>query len=108
MQVFSTTGKDGVAVVQLGKIVCYGTTANCAHLTNEPDHKVVNLMGGSLSPALMTFGSPLGLGEIMAESSTTDGIVLDSLVGEIPKVLGGSDAIFKASDGLQFQTRHAL
>ncbi|OJT07354.1 hypothetical protein TRAPUB_1790 [Trametes pubescens] len=68
----------------------------------------VDLEGGSLAPGLTTFGSPLGLEEIMGEVSTKDGYVLDPLQDRVPKVVGGNGALIHAIDGLQFGTRHAL
>jgi len=62
---------------------------------------------GSISPSLLTFGSPLGLSNIDQEDSTNDGVVFDPLTQSIPKILGHSTLI-RAVDGLEFQTRDAL
>lgn len=67
----------------------------------------IDLQGGSISPALVSFGSPLGLQEIMAESSTNDGYVYDPILREVPSILGDKSVI-RAADGLQYSTRHAL
>lgn len=109
IQLFSSSSTDSVVVVRNGEVRCFEHQKyRCISQTGGPGQYDVNLMGGSISPGLVAFGSPLGLEEIRSESSTIDGIVVDSLVGEVPKILGGSNAIIKASDGLQFQTRHAL
>lgn len=63
--------------------------------------------GGSISPGLVSFGSPLGLEHIAAEDSTNDGIVHDPLIRVVPKVFG-PDVIAHAVDGLQFASRDAL
>ncbi|KAF7375144.1 Carbohydrate esterase family 9 protein [Mycena sanguinolenta] len=68
---------------------------------------VVDLQGGSISPALVAGGSALGLQEIAAEPSTADGSVFDALSMEIPTILGLQIPI-RAVDGLQFETRDAL
>jgi hypothetical protein len=55
----------------------------------------------------VSFGSPLGLGLIAAEDSTSDGTVYDPLVRVEPKV-AGVGAMTSAVDGLQFASRDAL
>lgn len=98
-------------VVKEGKIVCVGSaTSECARSVLQDSAKVeyVDLEGGSIAPGLTTFGSPLGLEEIMGEVSTKDGYVLDPLQDAVPKVVGGNGALIHALDGLQFGTRHAL
>lgn len=95
-------------VVNKGRVVCSGAVALCASYVS--DHAVnIDLEGGSISPALVSFGSSLGLQDISGEESTTDGTVYDALSGKkIPTILGGDDSIIKAVDGLQFGTRDAL
>lgn len=98
-------------VVKEGKIVCTGSaTSACARSVLQDSARVeyVDLEGGSIAPGLTTFGSPLGLEEIMGEVSTKDGYVLDPLQDSVPKVAGGNGALIHAIDGLQFGTRHAL
>lgn len=63
--------------------------------------------GGSISPGLISFGSPLGLEHIAAEASTNDGTTLDPLTAGVPKVFGPG-AVAHAVDGLQFASRDAL
>jgi hypothetical protein len=73
------------------------------------DATVIDLEAGSISPGLVSFGSPLGLEHIQAEQSTTDGPVFDPLSRNgVPDILGGDGAIIRAADGLLFQTRDAL
>jgi hypothetical protein len=67
----------------------------------------VDLQGGSISPALVSAGSMLGLQEIAGEDSTGDGAVFDPLSMEMPTILG-EHTLIRAADGLQFGTRDAL
>lgn len=91
-----------------------GRTTLCGHdmsgcaLTSVADIQQIDLQGGSISPALVTFGSPLGLEHIEAEPSTTDGNVKDALESDLPDIAGGSSSVIRAVDGLQFSTRDAL
>ncbi|KZV84970.1 hypothetical protein EXIGLDRAFT_623616 [Exidia glandulosa HHB12029] len=89
-------------VVERGQVVC---NADC--VVPKDVGRVVDLKGGALAPGLVTFGAPLGLVEIDAESSTSDGVVHDVLRGGVPSILG-SDPIIRAVDGLQFSGRSAL
>ena len=61
----------------------------------------------SLSPGLVSYGSPLGLEEIDQEQSTHDGVVLDPLSSDIPSLLAGNEVML-AVDGLQFAGRDTL
>lgn len=61
----------------------------------------------SLSPGLVSYGSPLGLEEIQGEQSTHDGVVLDPLSSDIPKLLAGNEVML-AVDGLQLAGRDTL
>ena len=70
--------------------------------------EIVDLEGGSIAPGLMTFGSQLGLIEILMEQSTNDGIVIDPLTDKVPSVVGGDEAVIRAVDGLQFEGRNTL
>ncbi|KAK7472814.1 hypothetical protein VKT23_000921 [Stygiomarasmius scandens] len=99
----------GTVVVRNGRLVCSGVESTCAtsSVLGDPEVSYVDLEGGSLSPSLLTFGSPLGLSNIDQEDSTNDGVVFDPLTQSIPKILGHSTLI-RAVDGLEFQTRDAL
>lgn len=68
---------------------------------------VVDLLGGSISPGLITYGSSLGLEEIKSEGSTSDGEVFDPTFQPVLPVLG-EHTLVRAADGLQFGTRSAL
>jgi hypothetical protein len=100
----------GVVVVQNGTITCSGEQEKCFtdSLLARPDVQVINLEGGSISPGFVSCCAPLGLEEITSEPSTTDGLVPDSLLQPIPKILGGDFLLLQAEDGLQFGTRDAL
>ncbi|GJE95448.1 carbohydrate esterase family 9 protein [Phanerochaete sordida] len=100
----ATTEDLRTVVVTNGKI----TAINEDALHFPANAHVVNLRGGSISPGLTTFGSPLGLVEIDAEDSTNDGLVFDPLVQRVPSIMGGDAALVRAVDGLQFGGRNAL
>ncbi|KAF9017784.1 hypothetical protein BDZ89DRAFT_1165551 [Hymenopellis radicata] len=96
----------GVVVVKGGNIVCSGSCPE-AFSPSYAAAEFIDLEGGSISPGLISFGSPLGLEHIMGEPSTNDGSVPDALTGSVPAILG-PDAIIHAVDGLQFETRDML
>lgn len=98
----------GIVVVRDGKIVCSGSSAACFTSSLAHEAEIIDLRGGSISPGLTTFGSPLGLVEIDAEASTNDGLVFDPLVDRVPSIVGGDAALVRAVDGLQFGGRNAL
>lgn len=107
-QVFSASDAGlGVAVVKAGELICYGPHTTCFDRLTLNNVDWSDLDGGSICPALVSYGSPLGLEEIHAEKSTRDGVVLDPLADRIPGVLNGSEVI-RAVDGLLFATRDAL
>jgi hypothetical protein len=110
-EVYSAAGEEaGVAVVQNGDITCYGTQVTCTldDLTEGVRVRVVDLQGGTISPGLLTYGSPLGLQEIEAEPSTGDGPVFDPLDGRVPKFMGDDISTVRAVDALQFAGRDTL
>ncbi|KAL5631170.1 hypothetical protein ACGC1H_006866 [Rhizoctonia solani] len=98
---------ESVVVVSGGRITCAGPDSRCLNsLTNA---RVVDLAHGSLYPGLVSFGAPLGLEEISAESSTNDGPVPDPLSAQgVPKIAGDDDLVVKAVDGLSFAGRDTL
>jgi hypothetical protein len=69
---------------------------------------MIDLMDGSLSPGLVSFGAHLGLVEIEAESSANDGVIYDMYRGKVPEVIGGQEAVIHAIDGLSFGGRDTL
>jgi hypothetical protein len=97
----SSTKTLGSVLVENGQITCMGISCQESSRTA----RVINLQGGSLGPALVTFGANAGLEEIEAERSTNDGRVLDPLGGKIPHILGGPSAVTRAVDGLEFGGR---
>jgi hypothetical protein len=68
----------------------------------------VDLEGGVLAPAFISFGSNLGLQEITHEPSTGDGLPFDPFAENVPDVLRDPGGIVQAADALEFQTRNAL
>lgn len=103
----------GVVVVRNGTPVCIGLYESCTPFisdseSDDSEPTIVDLKGGSISPALMHYGSPLGLQHISSEPSTTDGNVLDPLgSNHIPSILG-EGALVRAVDGLLYGSRDAL
>ncbi|GJE95451.1 carbohydrate esterase family 9 protein [Phanerochaete sordida] len=104
---FSARPRTGMVVVEAGEIVCAGPEAACGAVKRE-GARFIDLQGGTISPGLLSFGSPLGLQEIQGEASTADGYVLDPLLVDSPKIVGGERTVIHAIDGLQFTTRDAL
>ncbi|KAG6849988.1 hypothetical protein H0H93_002778 [Arthromyces matolae] len=104
---FATHAGDnaGSVIVEHGHITCAG---DCSHISVGPDVLHVDLEGGSITPGLVTFGSPLGLAEIDGEPSTQDGAIIDPLSGKVPSIAGGDGALIRAVDGLQFAGRDTL
>ena len=96
-----------MVVVESGHILCAGICGSLEQWTAK-DAQIIDLQGGSVSPGLVSFGSPLGLEEIRGEASTSDGYVFDPLLQEIPGIIGGDYSVIHAADGLQFTTRDAL
>jgi len=94
----------GVVVVDNGKIECVG--ASC--LTTTDGSNLVDLHGGSISPGLMSFGSPMGVEEIAAEPSTSDGEAYNAFITNIPNILDDSGGVLRAMDALMFNTRNAM
>ena len=99
-----------IVVVRGGQLACFGSaTSPCASSVRaDEEAEFVDLEGGSIAPGLVSTGAPLGLQEIDGEESTQDGYVLDPLTESVPEIVGGSGALIRAADGLQFATRDAL
>jgi hypothetical protein len=98
-------------VVVDGRIICVGKIDRCIEGSFSAENDgadLIDLDGGSVSPALTTFGSPLGLEEINLEDSTNDGVVADQLTGFVPQLIASKASVIHALDGLQFGTRNAL
>jgi len=91
-------------VVDGGRITCIGK--HCLGGINAEIE--IDLHGGTIAPSLMTFGSPLGVEEIMLESSTGDGVLFDPLHGDPPAILGDKGGLVRTADALKFGTRNAL
>ncbi|KAF8076559.1 carbohydrate esterase family 9 protein [Lyophyllum atratum] len=95
----------GAVVVENGQMSCIGTSCGLASFDAAD---IVDLHGGSISPGLMTYGSPLGLEEIAGEPSTGDGKPYDAFARNVPDILDDSGAVVRAMDALRFGTRNAL
>lgn len=104
-------GRNWTVLIEDGKVSCYEPELNylSSHCQCCGSHssEIIDLKGGSISPGLTTFGSPLGLREIRLEPTTNDGPVLDPLTDTIPSILG-EETIIRAVDGLQFGGRNTL
>ncbi|KAJ7510407.1 hypothetical protein B0H11DRAFT_1187413 [Mycena galericulata] len=97
-------GALGTVIAQDGRITCIGMCS-----VDVADATVIDLQAGSISPGLVSFGSPLGLEHIAAEESTIDGLIYDPLSRNgVPDIVGGDGAIIRAADGLLYGTRDAL
>lgn len=96
------------AVTFRGRLLCAETGLNACKDQMERDIQIVDLAGGSILPALMTYGSPLGLEEIAGEPSTGGGLVLDPLKFDVPSIVGDAGAAMRAVDVLVFSTHNAL
>ncbi|KAJ7028309.1 hypothetical protein C8F04DRAFT_1291263 [Mycena alexandri] len=94
-------------IVHAGRIACAGAhgAGACADFI-AAGAEVVDLQRGTIAPGLTTFGSDLGLSEILLEASTRDGPVFDALTMRVPSILGHT--VIRAVDGLQFGGRNTL
>lgn len=97
----------GDVIVHRGKITCVGVSNVCNPLVPSRA-RLVDLEGGMLAPAFISFGSNLGLQEITYEPSTGDGLPYDAFTEDVPEVLRDPGGIVQAADALEFQTRNAL
>jgi hypothetical protein len=96
-------------VVDEGRIVCVATNGDaCAAALADPAAETLDLRDGVIAPALMTYGSPLGLEEIAGEASTGDGEVPDAFKNGVPAIMRDTGGLVHAADGLLFGTRNAL
>jgi hypothetical protein len=100
-------GHACVVGIRHGHIMCMGPRGSCSDGLSE-DAKVVDLDGGDLTTGIVASSAALGLAEIALEPSTTDGVVADPLLANVPQILGGEQSLIRAVDGLQFGTRNAL
>ena len=96
--------KLGTVIVEEGRMTCIGM--HCSY--NGGDVTEIDLHGGTISPGLMSYGSPLGLEEIISEFSTSDGESYDAFRANVPKILDDVGGVLRAMDALMFSTRNAL
>ncbi|KAG1832110.1 hypothetical protein EV424DRAFT_1313531 [Suillus variegatus] len=94
--------KVGSVGVKDGRVMCVGQCSDFA----EGAVDIVDLEGGTITPGLTSFGTPLGLVEIRLEPSTNDGSVYNLLDEDLPAVLG--DKVVRAQDGLMFGGQNLL
>ena len=94
----------GTVIVEEGRMTCIGVRCS----DNSGDATEINLHGGTISPGLMSYGSPLGLEEIISEPSTSDGESYDAFKTNVPKILDNIGGVVRAMDALMFSTRDAL
>jgi imidazolonepropionase-like amidohydrolase len=96
--------KLGTVIVELGRMTCIGL--HCSDSSGNATE--IDLHGGTISPGLMSYGSPLGLEEIASELSTSDGESFDAFRTNVPKILDDVGGVVRAMDALMFSTRNAL
>ncbi|BGP37577.1 hypothetical protein JCM10449v2_001494 [Rhodotorula kratochvilovae] len=105
----SLAEQEGVAppfevVVEDGTVVCL--SESCGDVASV---ETVDLKGGSLLPTLVSYGSALGLTDIIAEKSTTDtptfDPLLDSKLSLVQQQFGPRVSV-KALDGLSLGGKH--
>ena len=96
--------KLGAVIVEEGRLTCIGV--HCSD--NSGNATEIDLHGGTISPGLMSYGSPLGLEEIASELSTSDGESYDAFRTNVPKILDDVGGVVRAMDALMFSTRNAL
>jgi hypothetical protein len=92
----SLAGNDkfpGNIVVRAGKIICIGPCTSEITAAAMTNIKRIHLRDGHITPTLTAFGSLLGLEEIQAEDSTSDGA-------------NDQDSFSAAVDGLAFQGKN--
>ncbi|KAG6895604.1 hypothetical protein C0992_000419, partial [Termitomyces sp. T32_za158] len=108
----TTADSMNTVLVLDGTRVILCTNANFELCSDDKVQEIVDLQGGSLAPGLTTFGTHLGLVEILLEPSTSDGDVIDPLVasrtGSELGLVGGDESVIRAVDGLQFEGRNTL
>jgi hypothetical protein len=83
----------GNIVVRSGKLICMGDCLSEIAAATAANIKHIHLRDGHITPTLTAFGSLLGLEEIQAEDSTSDGA-------------NDQDSFSAAVDGLAFQGKN--
>ena len=79
----------GTVIVEEGRVTCIGV--HCSDSSGNATE--IDLHGGTISPGLMSYGSPLGLEEIASELSTSDGVYYSSLECDTQPELRNNDYV---------------
>lgn len=113
---------NGVAVLLDDKVVCSGSISQCLEgasidsipkgLSSRPA-ETIDLKGGDVLPGFTTFGSPLGLADIVSEASTQDGPPSDAFDVSAPARAHAAESlglrsfpIARSVDGLRLWGSH--
>ncbi|GAC75374.1 hypothetical protein PANT_15c00040 [Moesziomyces antarcticus T-34] len=97
-------GAGGSIVVEGGKVVCSGETCSASACAAEA--VVIDAQGGVVLPGITSYGSNLGLTDIVSEAEASDGYTLDPVRADNAAVQTAeyvrSWPVARAADGLQF------
>lgn len=108
-----TNGQLCTVVVFKGRIVCADFPERCLPPRKDVATQGIDIIdadGGSIWPAMMSYGSPIGIEEIQGEPSTANGdpFLVNIYATDPPDILESEIPVIRAADALQFQTRNAL
>lgn len=96
-------GKLFEVVVHRGRIECMA--ASC----EDGNGTTIDLAGGSLLPPLTTYGTLIGLTEIIAEKSTSDGSMMDAPLSlDTDGIAKEISMLVQAKDGLSLGGKHLV
>lgn len=101
---------SGTIVVADGKVLCSGEACSSA-VCPSPIIRTIDVNGGVVLPGLTSFGSNLGLTDIVSEADASDGYTLDptsqNAILQTPEYLR-TWSTARAVDGLQFNGHDLL
>ncbi|SPO29208.1 uncharacterized protein UTRI_06157 [Ustilago trichophora] len=102
----SFTSGNGRIVVAGGKVLCSGESCPSSVCPSGSSVNIIDAHGGVVLPGLTSFGSNLGLTDIVAEAETSDGYTLDPVNSANPALSTAeylrSWPMARAVDGLQW------